>query len=282
MQRLQTKCFIVSGGIHLLLAIILLVGPAFLSSRAKPNDLKTLDFIPAMAIDENFAGGGNPNAHPAPAAPTPPAPPVVRPIAQPPAPQRETIHQPELPTPTRTSEAAEPDRAATKPPKKEFKLTPVKNRTTTENSHEKAEADRQAREYADAQRRAADAVRRAARSLSDDLSPSTSIEDPGIGGGGPSYANYGQIVASIYQHAWIAPDDAANDSAVTKVSITIARDGTVTSSHVVRGSGEPSVDGSVRRTLQSVTFIMPFPEGSKDQERTYIINFNLKAKRLSG
>jgi hypothetical protein len=41
------------------------------------------------------------------------------------------------------------------------------------------------------------------------------------------------------------------------------------------------VDKSVQRTLDRVTFIAPFPEGAKDKQRTYTINFNLKAKRLA-
>jgi hypothetical protein len=34
----------------------------------------------------------------------------------------------------------------------------------------------------------------------------------------------------------------------------------------------------VQRTLDRVTKLEPFPDGSTDKERTYIINFNLKAK----
>jgi hypothetical protein len=42
------------------------------------------------------------------------------------------------------------------------------------------------------------------------------------------------------------------------------------------------VDASVQRTLDRVKFIAPFPEGATEKERTYIINFNLKAKRMLG
>jgi hypothetical protein len=40
------------------------------------------------------------------------------------------------------------------------------------------------------------------------------------------------------------------------------------------------VDASVQRSLDRVTTIgRPFPEGSKDQQRTYILKFDLRAKR---
>ncbi len=36
------------------------------------------------------------------------------------------------------------------------------------------------------------------------------------------------------------------------------------------------------RTLDRVTFIAPFPDGSTEKQKTFIINFNLKAKRMLG
>jgi TonB family protein len=52
--------------------------------------------------------------------------------------------------------------------------------------------------------------------------------------------------------------------------------------NITRPSGDAAVDRSVQATLHRVTFIRPFPEGSTDKQRTYNINFNLKAKRLLG
>jgi TonB family protein len=61
--------------------------------------------------------------------------------------------------------------------------------------------------------------------------------------------------------------------------VTIANDGRVTEAHIVAPSGDSSVDNSVQRTLDRVRQLEPFPDGSTDKERTYIINFNLKARR---
>jgi hypothetical protein len=36
----------------------------------------------------------------------------------------------------------------------------------------------------------------------------------------------------------------------------------------------------VQKTLDRVQQIAPFPDGATEKERTYIINFNLKAKRM--
>jgi TonB family protein len=53
----------------------------------------------------------------------------------------------------------------------------------------------------------------------------------------------------------------------------------VISARIITPSGDPGVDASVQHTLDRVPFIAPFPEGAKEKERTYTINFNLKAKR---
>ena len=46
MNRMQQKCFVASAGFHLLLVLILLVGPAFLSSKSKSDNSPILDVIP--------------------------------------------------------------------------------------------------------------------------------------------------------------------------------------------------------------------------------------------
>ena len=102
------------------------------------------------------------------------------------------------------------------------------------------------------------------------------------GTGSVSYANYASVVKSVYERAWRTPNDASNDDANTRVSVTIGSDGTVISSHILDPSGDAAVDASVQRTLDNVNFIAPFPDGAKEKEKTFIINFNLKAKRMLG
>ena len=57
MNRLQKKCVIATAGIHLLLLLILLVGPAFFNPQPKPDDTQVLDVIPANLIDAAFNSG---------------------------------------------------------------------------------------------------------------------------------------------------------------------------------------------------------------------------------
>jgi colicin import membrane protein len=297
MNRLEQKCIIASGGFHLLLVVILVIGPAFLTSKSKSDDRPPLDVIPGKLIDAAFSDGGNPHGTPPPPDPIVPRP---QPVVQP-APQPEPVKPPEpvkvrepqpRPEPIEEVKPAKPDPSSLetsndhKRRKPEVSTTPIVRRQDT-NKTAKAHsttpsADNEERRMADSRKRAADLIGATARSLRSDIAPGTTLEALGPGGGGEVYASYDQVVQSIYWHAWIPPEDTASDAAITKATVTIASDGTVLSGHIIKPSGDASVDKSVQRTLDRVTFIAPFPEGAKEKQRTYTINFNLKAKRLSG
>ena len=90
------------------------------------------------------------------------------------------------------------------------------------------------------------------------------------------------MVKTYYDRAWIDPEEVSEDAATVKVKVTIARDGAVLSDSVIKRSGIPSLDKSVENALGRVRQLPPFPEGAKEAQRTFIINFNLKAKRLIG
>jgi TonB family protein len=121
------------------------------------------------------------------------------------------------------------------------------------------------------------AIRSALRNLKSNLKPGTTIDMPG--NSSVAYANYATVVKSVYEQAWILPNDVA-DNANTKASVAIANDGTVVSARIITPSGDAGLDASVQRTLERVKFIAPFPEGATEKERTYIINFNPQVKRL--
>jgi TonB family protein len=311
MNRLRQKCFIASAGVHLLLVTILVVGPAFLAPRTKTQDMASLDFVPSKLIDAAFSGGGNPNAKPPPAAPpAPPAPPTSKPEPKPePKPENKPELKPETkpapkperePDPPKDSEKDTPKKDKTDPDslnvsqnhvrkKPNISLTPVTLKSATHKTQktdiaaaEAAAQEAEDRRIADARRRAAAAIGSTARSLKDNVTATSIDTNYGPGGGGEAYANYGQVVKSIYERAWLPADDATNEEAITKVTVVINRDGKVASARIVRGSGDASVDTSVQRTLDRVIFIAPFPDGAREQTRTYTINFNLKAKRLMG
>ena len=296
MNRLQQKCFVASGGFHLLLVVILVIGPAFLSSKSQSDNRPPLDVIPGRLIDAAFSGGGNPNGTPPPPAPIVPRPqPVVQPAPQPepvkpPEPVKAREQQPR-PQPVEEVKPAKPDPSSLetsddhKRKKPEVSTTPIVRRTDTNKTAKThsttSSTDNEERRMADARKRAADLIGATARSLRSDIAPGTTLEALGPGGGGEVYASYDAVVQSIYWHAWTPPEDTASDQAVTKVTVTIESDGTVLSARIINPSGDASVDKSVQRTLDRVTFIAPFPEGAKDKQRTYTINFNLKAKRLA-
>jgi TonB family protein len=279
MNRLQKKCAVATAGVHLLLIVILFVGPAFFYSKPKADDLQVLDVIPANLIDAAF-NSGVANAAPPPPAPVAPPTPVVTPPAPAPTPEKA-----EKAEPVKPPDKLPPDDL--KPVVKTAKVEPRKSQINTQlvtrvapRDAAAAAARAEAQAEARAQQRRAQAVRSALRDLKGNLTSATVVDAPGSGSA--AYANYRDVVGSIYYAAWTPPEDAANDDAITKVSVTIASDGTVVTARIVTPSGDAGVDNSIQRALDRVTFIAPFPEGAKEKERIFIIKFNLKAKRMLG
>jgi TonB family protein len=121
-------------------------------------------------------------------------------------------------------------------------------------------------------------LRNAIRNLKRNLSPGTTIDMPG--NSSAAYANYADAVKSVYDQAWTLPNAIANDNEIVKVSVTIASDGTVISARIIDSSGDAALDDSVQKTLERVTFIAPFPEGTTDKQRTYTISFNPQIKQM--
>jgi len=300
MTRLQKKCIIVSTGIHLLLGVILIVGPGFLSSRDKAQDLQILDFIPQNAIDGDAAGGGGPRMRP----PSQTQPPQAEPTPPPPIPQPQLQERAEAPIPVQPQPQSKPQPVKTEQPKlpKIAKSNPdaletpkpqrhvvVPNTQLVKNSKEsktKQAADKAAQQAADSQRRLANAFRSATRDIKTSSSGGTDIKfNDGFGGTGPAYANWLTIVNSIYQNDWHSrvPSGAADDSASGEARVTIAKDGTVLSARITKSSGNPTVDRYIQATLDHVKFTIAFPETSKDEKTEIDIEFSVKAtKQMMG
>lgn len=287
-NRLQKKCFIAAAGFHLLMGVILLVGPAFLSSSKKADERPPIDFIPLKTIDEALSGGGNPNARPP--SPQPPAPqPQPRPQPQqqvePPAPRPQPqtpVQQPEPPKPV----PRDPDVVPPKPTKKlpDVSLKRVTRPKETASKQKTAPKQDSPSKANDQLTQVAKAAQAAAKSIRQNVSDSP-VEMPelqGPGGGGVPYANFLDALRKRYSDAWYVPDGVTDDEATATASVTIARDGSVLSSRLIQSSGNALADQSVEMTLRRVTFAVPLPEGAKESQRTVTIKFNVKAKRGLG
>jgi len=295
MNRLQRKCFIASAGVHVLLALILFIGPVFLPSpNSKADDFAILNFVPVKTVDEVVApGGGNPNAKPVATAPAPQPKPQPAPTPAPPTPQPEPVKVRE-PEPVKEVQPAKPeeesaDLSKERPSKKiEISTKLVDRRQANaekkarEEAEAKAEARTQAKAAADARRRLARQIGLAAEHIGSELSGGTTVELAGPGGGGVPYANWKQAVKSDFANAWLLPDGVVDEEATTVASVTIGRDGTVISSTITKRSGDSVVDRSVQATLDRVQHTAPLPDTAKEDRRTVNINFNVRAKRALG
>jgi outer membrane biosynthesis protein TonB len=56
----------------------------------------------------------------------------------------------------------------------------------------------------------------------------------------------------------------------------------VVAARIIERSRRPAVNTAAQRALDAVKKLPPFPDFIKDSERSFTIEFNLKAKRLLG
>jgi TonB family protein len=277
MNRLQKKCVIGTVGIHLLLLLILIVGPAFYNRDPKLDNSQILDVIPANLVDAAVNSGVQ-NAQPP--APTPVViPKPVQPLQPIPLPPK-IVTPPPTPTPNPTPSLL--DRVKNyfthKPtPTVTPNLTPTKPQQNTINADThlvKRTTPKNTPQHNNSQ-----AINNTLRNLSHQLSSSTKVDMPGTASA--SYASYASVVKSVYEQALRPnlPDQVASNSENTKVTITVSNDGTVVSAHIVSPSGDSAWDGAVQRTLDQVSMIAPFPDGATDKERHYTLSFNPEVEK---
>jgi TonB family protein len=76
------------------------------------------------------------------------------------------------------------------------------------------------------------------------------------------------------------PQSVTDNSATVTVSVTIARNGTVVSTEIIRRSGNAAVDQSVEAVLNRVKYAAPLPDDAKEDQRTVEIVFDVKSKLL--
>ena len=280
MNRLQKKCVIGTVGIHLLLLLILIVGPAFFNREPKMDNTQILDMIPANLVDAAVNSGVQ-DAHPP--APNPVVmPKPVQPLQSIPLPPK-IVTPPPTPTPTPSILERVKDYFTPKPtPTVTPNLTPAEHqiKPKTDNSIKadttlvKRTAPKNTPQHNNSQ-----AVNNAVRNLTKELSPSTKIDMPG--NASASYASYASVVETVYEQALRPnlPDQVANNNENTKVSITVSSDGTVVSAHITSPSGDSAWDAAVQRTLDQVSMIAPFPDGATDKERHYTLSFNPEVEK---
>lgn len=311
---MEKKCLVASISLHAFLLVIVVVGSAFFVSKEKRTtaELPNLRVVPQQLVEDALSGGGgNPNIAPntgrekgqttVPQPPVPQPPKPADPKPAPPVPKPD-VKKPDLvkkpdPKPEPKVEVRKPDTAAIRKPPVKPTLKPdltkiaqnkppldlvptVRKNFDAEKARAEATAKAQAHETEMANRRTSKNFDKAIEGLKSGFASGTVVEASGPGG--LAYANYAQFVREVYESEWVMPPDLLDEDATAKVTVTISRDGRVISSRIERRSGNSTLDKSVQRVLNTVKFVHKFPEDARDEQRTFTINFNLKAKRAIG
>ncbi|HEX3717139.1 MAG TPA: TonB family protein [Verrucomicrobiae bacterium] len=293
-----------SIGMHCLLAVIL-IGSAAFRDRPDKTDAQILSLIPPNIIDQAGVGGSEPaptmrvsQPQPQPLAQVQPQRQMqpqpreqVQPVAQP------VVRRVERQKPQEEEEETRPlavsDNPAPRPKTHHHEheihptFTPAARITThrtAENTEATEEASAASAARAEARRRSEieNSLDHLASNVRTSGAGKTTVDIPGIGGGGEAFAGYRDVIRSIYYRAWVAPENGGDKSAAPEARIVVARDGTILSAEIVSASGDSILDKSVSRTLRIVTKLPPFPAVARDEQRTFRLQFSLDLKEASG
>jgi TonB family protein len=292
MNRLQKKCLIASVVTHGSLLTLLVVGPAFLSREDKTPPAQILTMISSRVVDDAPSSDAASTPHldqpaPLPAAPPPTAPPVAVAVPAPPVPPHQapqpvvTPKPPEIPKLEKQGdeEFKRVNPSAIKPT---TEFTPVtKPPTRAQVKPKPADPSATDSNAADieAQKILAQRVANRIRKLTSTLAGDGAVQIAPGADHGEAVSNYRDIVYSMYYNAWQPPSSLTDDSATVTARVTINHNGRVTSHEITKPSSNAAANKSIENALDSVTFVLEFPAGSKDTERTYSIKFDITAKR---
>ena len=257
MNRLQRECLVASAGFHLLLVFLLLIGSAFRAPDGKRSDsAPPIQLVPAPQSELTASEASQPRSGMQPSG-VPGAAGEIKP-----------------PSTLRNPLESSGDRRPSRPQ--------VSTNVVIRNL---AAAATTSRPTPKTQPAAGDSrveqIDRALTGILNGVSPATPI-DTNLGSGRDEQARaYEQTVKEVYTRSWNPLEsEETGDETVTKVTVTIGSEGKVLSRRIIKLSGVTSMDKSVQRALELVKFIEPFEPGAKEKERTYTINFDLRAKRL--
>ncbi len=281
--KLPSRYLWISAIGHGLLIALLFVGSAF-SRPPRPPEIPTavLTFVPDKLVDRAVVSAprGTPSRSPSTTFrhPTPP------PSSRSPKPKSSKPSHTVRPKPTpsrhqsthRTSPRARPSRRSP-PPKPLSRKIRVNLRPTTRQIEPSKTSSPSPPPRRSEPSQAERLLQQTLSALEHRLATSSmSVTTPGAAS--VSYANYGLYVRMVYERAWHPPQHAKQSLATVKAEVVIARDGRVLSARILQPSGDPQLDRSVQETLDRVKSIgRPFPKGAKEKQRTFIINFKLRA-----
>jgi colicin import membrane protein len=276
MTRSEKKCVYATSAVHGLLFLVLVIGPAFYTKKPQPEP--PVQFLELVNITDGPSRGGTPppSPEPAPPQPKPTPPPEPKPIVKPePKPEPPKPKPEPKPDPKPVVEPKPQPKPDPKPQVKQEPKKPKVDLTKVVDLTKPAPVQPPNR-----QPDASAQLRRTMDNIRNNASSSTVVQTPGAGG--EAFVSYAAIVQRTYASAWNPPEEIADDANAVQVEVTIGRSGAVISKRIVKRSGTPALDKSVERALELRAMPVGFPPAIKDSQRTFIINFNLQAKRLLG
>ena len=250
-------------GVALAVAAIWPLVNTLIQNREKPEEFVLIDLKMSMTTPEPQVARPQPDAAPEPPKPEPPKPEPPKP--EPPKPEPP---KPEPPKPAPSPLAmATPDDKPKTPTNAPAIRQPhqIKISTTTVAIARAPRRETRGPQISEADFR---------RLVKEGIKEGDFNSLPG--GGEPSlFAPYYLYLRSTLYASWQQPDELAGAGLVAQVRIRVARDGTVLSRALARGSGHGVMDDSVMKAVNRVSKLRPLPAGYTGAYKDITVDFEL-------
>ncbi len=274
-QRMSRRMFSMVAAAHAGLVVILLLVAWIQPTPRKPNEAVQVQLVQLPQVGSPAVGAPSaptPAPEPTPAPPPTPAPIVPAPTPKPtptPAPAPTPVVVP-APAPSPTP-APKP---MPKPPEPKPKPKPPEPTPPDPKPTWKANSPEEIRKRMNEQRTTSTPTTRTVRQstpaapvvdaerLRQSLSNQVNTQiDVGDSFGGGTRSDYDAILSSSLYRLWQQPSrsEVQNRDLEVIIRLSIQRDGRVTAKAVTKSSGHGAMDASVRRMLQELHELPPFP-----------------------
>ncbi len=296
-MRTQGKFLFTSLLAHAGILVALLLSSTLLVPEEKPEP-RQMRVVSSAALDAALSPPAPPPApEPAPRPqPLPEPKPEPRPEPKPkpePKPEPKPVSKPSpkpkpapKPEPTPKPKPKPVAKPAPKPePRPKIEISLDRKSSEQERADPKQEErrrqaeERKRKEAREAARKRKEALERSLETLGEGISRESRLSAAPL-----SSSTISQCLGKIrtaYDNAWIKPMGSTASGSVVAVEVVLGEDGSV-SATIKKSSGDDSLDKSVRDALGRVRKIdVKPPQGASRQDRTFVINFNLRDGRIT-
>jgi periplasmic protein TonB len=274
MSHLKKKCYVISLSGHVVLLLVLIVGPAFFVPKEKPIQSPAMQMVSSALIEKALAQNQVKEVVTQPPKKVEEPKPIIKKEEPKPEPQKPKEPKPKIKKVDPLPKPPEKKKTPIKRPKIDISKLKTSPRVSAQERQE-AERRRQAAAEAARQKRAA-LLNSALNKLDRHVASSSTASIPTLGNA--LVSDYASKIRERYLLAWNGIKSTVQiqrrDLEVT-AKVVIRRNGSVASATISKATSDAAANSAIERLLNSVRSFPPLPKEIKGASHTFSVKFPL-------